>query len=211
MNRKVDFITDRVFNFCLSDVVDRQVDELIGLCKGVIADRVITESEAKYILKWLENNKESLNMYPNNIIYDRLSVMFADGVLDEEEKKDLLNLLADITGERVDSDYSLHNLSARLPYTNPLPEIEYEGRVFCFTGQLASMPRSKAAKIVEQKGGIFKKDFSKQVNYLVVGIISNPNWKHSTHGRKIEKALTYINNEGLDIKIIPEEHWIRFI
>jgi hypothetical protein len=50
---------NRYFNH--SRLNDRKVDELIGLCKGLIADGVVNQAEAEFIQSWLRNNKEVSN------------------------------------------------------------------------------------------------------------------------------------------------------
>jgi hypothetical protein len=48
------------------------------------------------------------------------------------------------------------------------------------------------------------------LDYLVIGDIGNENWAHSTHGRKIEKAIAY-NFSGCRIAIVSEEHWLAHL
>jgi len=51
---------------------------------------------------------------------------------------------------------------------------------------------------------------SKKTNYLVVGIYATESWAHSSFGRKIEKAVA-MQDEGLGVQIVSEEHWTNFI
>ncbi len=39
-------------------IQDRLIDELIGICRGVIADSVIGEREAIFLGQWIENHRE---------------------------------------------------------------------------------------------------------------------------------------------------------
>jgi len=39
---------------CAQRIADRGVDEMIGICRGMIADGRVEQSEAEYILRWLE-------------------------------------------------------------------------------------------------------------------------------------------------------------
>jgi hypothetical protein len=45
---------------------------------------------------------------------------------------------------------------------------------------------------------------------LVIGEIGSQDWLHSTHGRKIEKAIEY-NDTGAKIAIVPEKHWYECV
>ena len=55
------------------------------------------------------------------------------------------------------------------------------------------------------KGGEISK-INKSLNYLVLGEISSRDWKHSTHGLKILKAVQHKEN-GVNISIISEKDW----
>lgn len=35
---------------------ERKIDELIGICKGIIADKDITQDEINFLYQWLSNN-----------------------------------------------------------------------------------------------------------------------------------------------------------
>ena len=77
---------------------------------------------------------------------------------------------------------------------------------FCFTGVFASGTRNWCHEKVSERGGLSSGTINKKLNYLIIGDIGNENWLHSTHGRKIEKAIQY-NNSGCEIAILSEEYW----
>ncbi len=76
----------------------REVDELIGLCKGIVADGVINSEEALFLQDWLEHNRESRGVWPASVLYPRIQSMLADGTLDNEEERELLGLLVQVSG-----------------------------------------------------------------------------------------------------------------
>ncbi|MCZ6503034.1 MAG: NAD-dependent DNA ligase, partial [Gammaproteobacteria bacterium] len=80
-------------------VQDRLIDELIGISRGVIADGVVDEKEAIFIGQWIENHREIADSWPVNVLYVRLTEMLKDGVLSEDEQKELLETLRDLTGD----------------------------------------------------------------------------------------------------------------
>ena len=51
---------------------DRLIDELIGICRGVIADGHVDESEAIFLGQWIENHREIADRWPVNILYSRV-------------------------------------------------------------------------------------------------------------------------------------------
>jgi len=83
----------------------------------------------------------------------------------------------------------------------PLPRIQMStnpiaSKSFCFTGELRSMKRSEAEKLVREKGGIAKSSVTKDLDYLVT---NDP----SSGSEKNRKA------QELSIKIIDEEEFLE--
>jgi hypothetical protein len=66
--------------------------------------------------------------------------------------------------------------------------IEFKHRSFCFTGKLADLKRSQAEREARARGGLSTETVNERLNYLVVGSIPSPGWKHGTYGTKIEAA-----------------------
>lgn len=186
-------------------VKERTTDELIGICKGVIADGQVVEAEAKFILNWMHANPEVTDEYPGWQIYQRLNAFLEDDMLDQEEGEELKELLLAATGED-NKLHATHNMTGSLPLDKPMPVVVFKEQVFCFTGAMATMIRRKAMEAVEQKGGNVTNKISKKVDYLVLGCMGSRDWLHSTHGLKIEKAVK-MREQGIPIKIISEEHW----
>ena len=53
-------------------VAQRQVSELLGLCKGMICDGEVTEGEATSLRRWLAGNPNVLGGYPGSVLGKRL-------------------------------------------------------------------------------------------------------------------------------------------
>jgi hypothetical protein len=81
------------------EIQDRLIDELIGVCRGVIADGRVDEQEAIFLGQWIENHREIADRWPVNILYARLVEMLRDGIMSESERAELLLTLRDLTGE----------------------------------------------------------------------------------------------------------------
>jgi len=77
------------------------IPELIGLCKGVLADRTINLDEAEYILHWLRDRSDVLGTWPADELHTLLCRVLEDGALSESEEAELVELLEEITGEPV--------------------------------------------------------------------------------------------------------------
>jgi NAD-dependent DNA ligase len=200
--------------FFHSGRIDRRAaDALVGLAAGLTADGVVTTSEALFLKVWLENNLAHLNDPVINLLYSRLSCMLQDNVLDKEESGELLNLLRGFSGLGVETPKaSGQNLLSPndLPFDSPIPDLLWDGRTFVFTGVMAYGPRKDCQALVTDRGGLIGGGVSKKVHYLVVGSIGNEQWRHSTYGTKIMKAVE-LREAGAPIAIIGENHWQRVL
>lgn len=185
----------------------REVDELIGLCKGVLADGVVNEGEASFLLKWLETNRNSRDVWPCSVLYPRIQVMLEDGKLNSSEESELLQLLIDICGGNP-GPLNAHSLTASLPLDDPVPEVVFARNLFCFTGKMLCGPRKACEMEVTKRGGGIVDGIGRDLSYLVIGTVGSRDWLHSTFGRKIEKAVRY-REQGLPLRIICEERFVE--
>ncbi|VVE51211.1 DNA ligase [Pandoraea morbifera] len=191
-------------------VAERKIDELIGIVKGVIADGEISHSEAEFVLKWLDSNRDVATQWPANVLYPRLEQALSDGFLDSSEEGELLRLMLSTVGGNSSQNAGESSNSTSLPVTNPPPEIEFQGRTFCFTGKFYSGTRDWCHTQVSARGGLPTDGITKKLNYLVIGEIGSRDWLHSTYGTKIKKAVEYATS-GVPIVIVTEQHWADHI
>ena len=77
------------------------IPELIGLCKGVLADATVNLAEAQFILHWLKDRSDVLETWPAAELHKLLCRVLEDGILTDEEEKELIELLSEITGEPI--------------------------------------------------------------------------------------------------------------
>lgn len=188
---------------------DRDVDELIGLCKGVLADGAVNELEAKFLSDWLDRHRECADVWPANVLYSRITEVLRDGKIAADEERELLQVLMGLTGGDA-RQLNAAALTTNLPIDNPLPDIVFSGRSFCFTGKFITGPREVCATTVTQLGGVVADNVKKDLDYLVLGVIGSRDWAHTAFGRKIEKAVAY-KGAGEGIHIIAEEHFVAAV
>lgn len=184
---------------------DRSIDELLGLCKGLISDQVLVDQEAAFLLQWLQSNQHALDTWPANIIAARIDGFLEDGKIDDDEREDLFRLLAEIVGQTKNNNPAV-NTSTALPLTMPAPPVFFSNRRFCLTGRFMLGPRAHIEYEIRDRGGVVQSTVTNETDYLIIGNIGSTDWLHSTHGRKIEKAVSLVE-QGLSIAIISEEHW----
>ena len=185
-------------------VEDRSISEMIGISKGLVADGVINEFEAEFLVEWVKNNAQ-LTCWPFNVLQNRIGVMLEDGVIDSHEREELFSLLKSLIGEKPVAEH-ISSFATTLPLTKPVPKILFEGKSFCFTGKFAYGLRKDCEKAVELRGGVIADNVTKKLDYLVIGLMGNEDWAHSIFGRKIQKAIDY-NEKNATIAIIGEDDW----
>jgi len=197
---------DLFTKFNRKSIDDRQIDTLIGISKGLVADGKIDQAESKFLLTWLIQSRQTTDNPVIINLLNKVDAMLEDGVLDSEESAELLALLHKINGEP--SEIGELAKTTSLPINRPLPPITFEGREFLFTGTCAYGTRKQCQMVIESLGGINAKSVTINLNYLVLGTYVTDSWVHETYGRKIEKAMNY-RDEGVPIVIVTEEHWIN--
>lgn len=191
-------------------LADRSIDELIGMCKGMLSDGATNEDEVNFLKLWLEANQEYINQWPANILSARLCEILADGIIDKKEKDDLFILLNDITGGTKTFYEELKNNATLLPFCKPAPAITFKARQFCLTGQFFYGTRNRCESEIQQRGGTTQKQPSQKTDYLIIGHLGSTDWMHTSFGRKIESAVE-LKGKGFPISIVSEEHWVKFL
>src|SRR5712664_2402495 len=111
--------------------LDRDITEMLGVVKGVICDGVLTDGEAVAFTQWLRSHPDVASTFPGSLLAERVQAMFADGVIDEDERAELAEIMRALTGETEDQTGDLDR-STRLPIDHPLPTVIFDGREFCF-------------------------------------------------------------------------------
>ncbi len=188
-------------------ISDRQIDELIGLAKGIAADDVINHLEVEFLQKWLAANLHITNHPMVRILYQRVDEILNDGIVDIDEKNELLDTLNSLSARDFELGESLK--ATTLPLCNPQPDLTFPGKRYTFTGTFNFGKRKTCEKAVidlgAETGAVTMK-----TNFLVIGTYVTDSWKHSSFGNKILKACDY-RDKGVPISIVSEEHWIGYL
>lgn len=183
---------------------DREVNELIGLAHGIIADGVVNKEEVDYLHKWLVAHTAGAGNPVVAALLGRVDTILADGVVDPEEAADLFSVLKRLAGG--DFEIGETTKATTLPLDSPPPRIRFPESRFCFTGTFAFGSRRQCEAAVAEKGGVCG-PLVKGTDYLVVGIYATDSWAHSAFGRKIEGAVE-MRAKGAPIAIVGEAHWL---
>ncbi len=187
---------------------DRTIDELLGVCRGVLADGEVNSQEWRFLSDWIARNKVFIGQGPADFLAQRVAEAFVDGYVDEEEQKHLLEALAQFVGGEVfDAKAESASLAtALLPFDDPVPTIEHAGKAFVVTGTFRFGGRRAVEAAILELGGVVLKNLGAGVDYLIVGEIGSRDWIHSAYGRKIERALA-LRASGHSIALVAEQSW----
>ncbi len=198
-------------NFDLQRLINRGIDEFIGICKGIIFDGMVCQAEAENLLLWLKDNPLVAQQFPAKQVFMTLTKMLADGEFDYSEEGQFLDLLIQVTG----SPSALSegdNASTQLPLCNPAPPIEFANKVFVLTGNFGMGPRKLVVDAIQQREGeVVLSSLRLDTDYLVIGEIGSKAWMHSTHGRKIERAEEYRDQRKTGLSIVSETHFMSYL
>ena len=201
----------RMFRAARENNEAKAIDQLSGICAGILADGAVNEQEAVFFADWVRQHAPLEPTWPFTDILSRIERIFADGVCTSEEREELKEIMEALCG-RSPAAPSSETLSTTLPFNSPPPEaVSFTNRLFNITGKFAFGARQKVVDAIAQKGG-FAKDAmpSQESNYLVIGVFASRDWVHTNFGRKIERGIE-LRDSGSGLVIISEEHWKRFL
>ena len=112
---------------------ERDIAELIGTCKGSLADGVVNAAEADYLRRWTLAHAALIDQHPFREIAVQLERIYRDGAITPDELTYLQKLLERITGWMGESAPE-HPKSSRVQLDDPQPDIVFPERGFVLTG-----------------------------------------------------------------------------
>lgn len=101
---------------------ERDISELLGLLKGVLADGVVSQGEADFVRDWTASHPDARTKWPVSAICARIDRIFADGHADDAERDDLRQLFEQIVGGKVTMELKTAD-GAAMPFDAPVPTI----------------------------------------------------------------------------------------
>lgn len=177
---------------------------LMGIVQGILADGALHDREIVFLRDWLASADNVSLIWPGSVLYAQVKEILADGTVTSTERDHLAGTLLQLLGGTLDQLGESRHVTS-LPM-DQLSEMETAQRVFCFTGEFAFGPRTACQEAVTRRGGTIAGSVTKKLNYLIVGGLGSPEWKHGSFGTKIEKAIEY-RQAGVPMKILHEDTW----
>lgn len=182
---------------------DRQVAELIGMSRGMLADGNLNDEEIVYLYKWLAASGGATENPLLRMLFDRIDEVLRDNVVSAEERQDLISTLSSFVGNDFEVGEALKATS--LPLCRPAPSLVFTAKVYVFTGTFTFGSRAQCIAAIEALGAR-SGNLTKQTDVLVIGEYATDSWRQSSYGTKIEKAAS-MREAGHPIAIVSERHW----
>jgi NAD-dependent DNA ligase len=188
---------------------ERDLSEFLGLAKGLLGDGVISGEEASLVANWVDSHPAAAEQWPINQLVRRLTIIFSDGVVDDNERGELAEILASIVGGTAGVILG-EDASTNLPFDAPPPELRWEGSTFVFTGKFAFGTRADCQRRVVSRGATCAANITTETDYLIIGTFGSRDWVHTSFGRKIQKAVEY-RTSGVPLSIVAEDYWVQCV
>lgn len=166
------------------------VKELLNIVDDIISDGIITEDEVIKLRDWLNTNPQLAGNYPFDRIKTSIDKALEDGILEDHELEELLELFQRIC----------------MPRTETIAEdvFEINEKVLCLTGEFSRGSFDELSEELSAMGAVIRKAVSGKVDYLVIGNYGSPEWSFGSYGGDYKKAME-LQDKGKQIKVISED------
>lgn len=200
--------------------IDRSVDELVGVCRGIIADGFIVDAEAKFLRSWLDSH-HVLRAVPEAILLlNRLATALEDGVIDADEEAAILASILEVARPEPPEGQSqarrenplAGTASAsvhKLPYDDPA-NFHPAGTSIVLTGVFVEGSKADVIRVLEAHGGRIGNAVSGRTDYVIVGALGSADWLSSSGGTKIRAAIE-LKERGNPVRLVSEAHMRAFL
>ena len=188
-------------------ILGRSCESLLGIVTGMLSDDHLSDDEIRFLDVWLADHSELAGTWPGEVIVATVREVLADGAIEETEREHLKQTLSALIGGTLQTTGATSGGATTLPL-DEVGQIEIEGHLFCFTGAFHFGTRAACMRAIEKRNGMAVPRVRKDLNYLVIGELASRDWAHTSHGRKIEKAM-HFKSKGRPILIIGEDVWVQ--
>ena len=98
-------------------ISDRQLDEMVGLARGLCADGIINAAEVEFLQKWIAATASVIAQPIFLTLYDRITEILSDGAVTADECAELFATL----NAFAETDFELGEIfkSTTLPFCQP--------------------------------------------------------------------------------------------
>lgn len=178
----------------------KALKDLSKIIDLILEDNVLSDDEIFGLREWMHENTYLAGNYPFDSIFSKIEEVLDDGIITEEERAELFELLT------VHSD----PVSAK---ADTCEDLDLTGKCVCLTGEFVSGTRNEITASLESKGVIVGKSITSKTDCLIVGGEGSTAWSCGNYGNKVKKALE-LQEKGKPISIIREDvmmSWLNSI
>lgn len=168
--------------------------ELQEILENITEDSKIDLTELNQLHQWIESHSLLKGNYPYNTVYCQIEAIFDDGIVEEDELRELSNVckrLIDPVSNNCDCKDAL---------------IEVSGKNIVLSGEFSFGTKSEVEKILVSRGAIIQKSVTQKTNIVLIGNMGNDAWFAGNYGTKVKKAME-LQAKGLQIMIIKENDY----
>jgi hypothetical protein len=187
-------------------LTDGEVEELVGICRGIVADDELNVAELRFVQSWISSRNHLRYGWPYSVLGPRIEKALEDEVVTQEEGRLLCALIRSLVATPRSKNLPADSSSFQIPYSNTSEEVSIADAVFCLSGNFVFGEKSTCVAELVIRGGVVVDSVSAEVDYLVVGALGSSEWVHGSYGRKIERAIELYDQLGAPL-ILSEQQW----
>lgn len=192
IKKKGDFIMDKYHTEY--SATTKSLQALNNALAEIVSIGNLSDSDILSLRYWMDDNKHLSGNYPFDKIYSIIDNILEDGVIDSDEKEQLLRFLNDET------------ICDSAPFQ--LETLSYQH--ICLTGTFTFSKRSEIEKLISQYGGFLDKGVTLNTDFLFVGGCVSSGWAYGNYGNKVKKAKE-LQQQGCHIHIFGEDILKNFL
>lgn len=89
----------------------RNINELVGIIRGISFDGVVNEKEIEYLQKWVDSNRELVHDSVQKKMIALVDKVLEDNIVTDDERHDLLQVCDEISENSLDTTLRLYELN----------------------------------------------------------------------------------------------------
>ena len=193
------------------DQASLNMQQLHGIMAAIACDQVISADELNHLSNWINDHQHLKGRWPFDEVESLILGVLKDGFIDSSEHTILLTFFEDFGRHGDRGSLTIQLNEPEVPLMQGLccvcPEVQFEGRTFCFTGESNRATRQQLAELVSTRGGQCIERVTRDLDYLVIGAAGNPCWAYACYGRKVEQAIDYRKKYDKPILVHELDFW----
>lgn len=168
--------------------------ELQSILESITDDGKIDLDEMTSLHNWIDLHEELSGNYPYDTIYRQIGLIIEDGIIEEKELDDLLNVCRRLI-DPLENGCVCKQAS-----------VDVNGKNVVLSGEFSLGSKSKVESILIDRGATIQKSVTSKTHVVLVGSLGNNAWVAGNYGTKVKKAME-LQAKGLHIDILKESDY----